>query len=301
MTKTIGFVGGQDICAQVTPLVPHECVLQCLSIDEATAAVEAGTLTILIVAFDEPGWRDNVDRLTGLQAAGAARPMSVLALVPRDDPAALVMAFDAGVADCASLPIDPHEVRARLAVLLRRRRVAAIRDAEVRAMWRLARIDPVTGLFNRHHLDTVLPATIDSALSRGRPLAVLMIDLDALKPFNDRWGHAAGDRVLRAVAVALQSEMRTTDVVARYGGDEIVVIMPDTDLLTARSAAARLNAIVAETRIGRMEDGPMGVTVSIGVAMLSETTRDARALLARADSALYKAKRDGRNRVAEAA
>jgi two-component system cell cycle response regulator len=162
-------------------------------------------------------------------------------------------------------------------------------------------IDPVTGLYNRHHLDTTLPAAIDSARAGNRPLALLMIDLDALKPFNDRWGHAAGDRVLRTVAEALQASVRVTDTIARYGGDEIAVVMPDTDHATARALASRLVEVVANTRIGRAGDGPAGVTVSIGLAVLDDRDVDARSLLLRADDALYAAKRAGRNRVAEAA
>ncbi len=301
MANTVGFVGSAEVCEQLRPLLPPDCVLECLSTDNATHMVEDGALVMLIIALDEAEWRNSVNRLTELHAAGESRPMAVFALVPRSDPAALVKAFELGVADCASLPIDPHEVRARLAALLRRRRVAAAKQAEVRAMWRLALIDPVTGLYNRYHLDTVLPAAMDSARAGNRPLAVLMIDLDALKPFNDRWGHAAGDRVLRAVANTLQAQMRTTDTIARFGGDEIVCVMPDTDLAAARHIAARLNKVVAETRIGRVDDGPVGVTVSIGVATLCEKTRDARSFIEKADTALYDAKRRGRNRVAEAA
>ena len=301
MVNTVGFVGSAEVCEQLRPLLPPDCVLECLSTDVAAHMVEDGLLIMLIIALDEAEWRLSVNRLAELHAAGESRPMAVFALVPRSDPAALVKAFELGVADCASLPINPHEVRARLAAVLRRRRVAAAKQAEVRAMWRLALIDPVTGLYNRYHLDTVLPAAIDSARAGNRPLALLMIDLDALKPFNDRWGHAAGDRVLRAVANTLQAQMRTTDTIARFGGDEIVVVMPDTELETARRIAARLNQVVAETRIGRVDDGAVGVTVSIGVATLCDAIHDARSFIEKADAALYDAKRRGRNRIAEAA
>lgn len=304
MADRIGFVGSEGSAAlgeELRPLVPPGMTLEILSIEEATRLVEAGELTVLIVALDGPSWHDTLNRMMDLHAVGELYPLAVFGLVPREDPAALVKAFELRVADVAGLPMDPHEVRARLAALVRRRQVAFAKAAETRAAWRMAVIDPVTGLYNRHHLDTTLPAAIDSARAGNRPLALLMIDLDALKPFNDRWGHAAGDRVLRTVAEALQGSVRVTDTIARYGGDEIAVVMPDTDHATARALASRLVEVVAGTRIGRAGDGPSGVTVSIGLAVLDDRDVDARALLLRADDALYAAKRAGRNRVAEAA
>ncbi|MFZ4690150.1 MAG: GGDEF domain-containing protein [Polymorphobacter sp.] len=304
MTIRIGFVGSQrsgDLGEAVRALVPPGTTLEILSVAEAKHLIELGELTVLIIALDGPSWPDTFQVMMEMHDAGHARPLAVFGLVPRDDPAALVKAFEVRVADVAGLPMDPHEVRARLAALVRRRQVAFARAAETRVAWRLAVIDPVTGLYNRHHLDTVLPAAFDSARAGGRPLALLMIDLDALKPFNDRWGHAAGDNILRVVAEALQSSVRVTDTIARYGGDEIVVVMPDTDSATARTMAAGLVRVVAETRIGRIGEGPAGVTVSIGLATLEDRDGDARGLLSRADDALYAAKRAGRNQVAEAA
>jgi diguanylate cyclase (GGDEF)-like protein len=304
MADRIGFVGSEGSAAlgeELHPLVPPGMTLEILSIEQAMRLVEAGELTVLIVALDGPSWHDTLNRMMDLHAVGELYPLAVFGLVPREDPAALVKAFELRVADVAGLPMDPHEVRARLAALVRRRQVAFAKAAETRAAWRMAVIDPVTGLYNRHHLDTTLPAAIDSARAGNRPLALLMIDLDALKPFNDRWGHAAGDRVLRTVAEALQASVRVTDTIARYGGDEIAVVMPDTDHATARALASRLVKVVADTRIGRAGDGPAGVTVSIGLAVLDDRDVDARALLLRADDALYAAKRAGRNRVAEAA
>jgi two-component system cell cycle response regulator len=304
MTDRIGFVGSEGSASlgeAVRPLVPPGMSLEILSIEEAMRLVENGELTVLIVALDGPSWHDTLSRMMELHSVGEMHPLAVFGLVPREDPAALVKAFELRVADVAGLPMDPHEVRARLAALVRRRQVAFARAAETRAAWRMAVIDPVTGLYNRHHLDTTLPAAIDSARAGNRPLALLMIDLDALKPFNDRWGHAAGDRVLRTVAEALQASVRVTDTIARYGGDEIAVVMPDTDHATARALASRLVEVVANTRIGRAGDGPAGVTVSIGLAVLDDRDVDARSLLLRADDALYAAKRAGRNRVAEAA
>jgi two-component system cell cycle response regulator len=300
----IGFVGcrGADsfgLGETLRPLLPVGSELVLLTIPEARQRVAARDLTLLIVALDGGSWRESVDLMTDLHAVGERHTSVVFGLVPRHDPAALVKAFDMGVADVAGLPIDVHEVRARLAVLIRRRQIAAARAAEMQAAWRLAAIDPVTGLYNRQHLQTILPASIDSARAGNRALTVLLVDLDALKPFNDRWGHAAGDRMLRCVAEALTANVRPSDTVARMGGDEMAIVMPDADDATARQVAGRLVDVIARMEVGAGKPAA-SITISIGMAVLGDA-EDAEALLARADSALYCAKKEGRNRVAVAA
>ncbi len=304
MTMRIGFVGSRGIDSfglgeSLEPLLPPDSTLTLMTIADARAHVAAADLTMVIVALDGESWHENVRAMTELHADGERKSSVVFGLVPRDDPAALVKAFDLGVADVAGLPIDPHEVKARLAVLARRRMVAAARHAEMRAAWRLAVTDPVTGLFNRQHLEAVLPAAVASAQAGDRQLALMMLDLDALKPFNDRWGHAAGDRLLRCVADALMAHMRAMDTVARIGGDEMVVVMPDTDAATARKIAAEVVEIVSrlDMRINGTKAAP--ISVSIGLAMLGGPDDDGDMLVSRADAALYHAKSQGRNRVAE--
>jgi two-component system cell cycle response regulator len=135
-------------------------------------------------------------------------------------------------------------------------------------------------------------------------MVVLMLDIDSFKPVNDRFGHAAGDRALKAVAQRLCASVRGSDSVARYGGDELVVLMPDTDLTIARRIAERLRYSVEATPVeavpaeaGTGDVAALRITVSIGIAALEAGDIDGAALLARADSALFVAKRAGRNRV----
>lgn len=303
MKLRIGFVGSRGtesfaLGESLRPLLPPDCELVLMTIEQAADRIAVEALTVVIVALDGESWRDNVAAMTELHAVGESQTTAVFGLVPRDDPAALVKAFDLGVADVAGLPIDVHEVKARLAVLVRRRMVAAARHAEMRAAWRLATTDPVTGLSNRQHLETVLPAAVASAKAGGRPLALLMIDLDALKPFNDRWGHAAGDALLRRVAEALTANIRASDMAARLGGDEMVVVMPDTEAPTARQIAERLVAIVADIdlRFNGEVAGP--ISVSCGLTLLAAGDDGPDGLLSRVDAALYRAKAMGRNQVA---
>lgn len=302
MSFRIGLIsisGSASTADAVRACLPADASLHVHSVADATRLVAEGALSVLIVAMDGPDWRADLSAMTDLHAVGEKRPLAVVALVPRDDPDALAMAFDYNVADVAGLPVVPGELRPRLAALLRRRMVAMARVAESRAVWQLATVDQVTGLHNRHFLQSVLPEAIDSARRCDRPLSFLMIDLDALKPFNDRWGHALGDRALHCAAQAIRAHARPCDTVARYGGDEMAVVMPDTDLETARDVALAMAQAVAAARV----DGAPGVsgpTVSIGVAML-QAGDSSESLVARADSALYRAKKDGRNRISEAA
>ncbi|MFZ4110163.1 MAG: GGDEF domain-containing protein [Polymorphobacter sp.] len=303
----IGFVGtgsSVGLVDSIAVLLPPAARLDVLTIAEAARRIVAQELAVLIIAVDNPSWRQAIIDLQGIIASAKAHPIAVFALVPRNDPAALVKAFELRVADAAGLPIDPHEVRARLAALVRRRRIAFAKAAETRTAWQLAMIDPVTGLFNRHHLAAVLPAEFDSARRLGQSLAVMMIDLDGLKALNDQWGHAAGDAVLRNVARAIVAGVRLTDTIARFGGDEIVVVMPDTSPAAATALATRLmQQMDPPGQDSGHDDGsrpPEMVTISIGLAVSGPRDGDAEALLLRADAALYAAKKGGRNRVVSA-
>jgi diguanylate cyclase (GGDEF)-like protein len=164
---------------------------------------------------------------------------------------------------------------------------------------RRAQLDPLTGVLNRSSLVERLEAACLRAQARGLPIALLFIDLDHFKSINDTHGHLAGDACLRAVVGPIQSELRQSDVIGRYGGEEFVVIMPDTDETTAVAVAERIRHAVGASRIDIGEQ-QIGMTVSIGVASLHRDAPDLASLLRRADQAMYAAKRGGRNRVVAA-
>ncbi len=300
MAVRVLLVGGSEAAGAVDwlrQLLPPTTCLALRSSDEIADADFADGPTILVFLAETPAWRADLAHLMAMCCRLDPAPL-VFALVPRTDPDALAAAFRLRVADAAGVPIDRDEVRARLGALLRRQQQAMAAAAASRAAWRLAVSDPVTGLHNRHHLDQALPAAIMAARAAMQPLAVLMIDVDNLKPFNDRWGHAAGDQALRCVADAVRSGLRTGDTIARFGGDEIVVLLPDTAPERARALAARLVMQVARTPIGGACHAQR-LTISVGTTMLA-IDDDGETLLARADAALYAAKRTGRNRVSEA-
>lgn len=154
--------------------------------------------------------------------------------------------------------------------------------------------DPLTGLANRRSAARRLEAEGMRARRQGEPLSVLMLDLDHFKRVNDRWGHAAGDRVLAAVARILCEELRGADLPARYGGEEFLAILPNADPAQALRVAERVRERIAGTPIA-LPEVTARITVSVGIASLAPDEA-ATALVARADEALYAAKQGGRNR-----
>jgi diguanylate cyclase (GGDEF)-like protein len=166
-------------------------------------------------------------------------------------------------------------------------------------MQAMAERDSLTGLPNRRRLFAVGEEEQRRARRFGHPMAALMLDLDRFKLVNDRHGHGAGDDVLREVGRRILATVRETDLPARYGGEEFAVLLPETNLETAREAAERIRLAVAEAPIDTRR-GPLPVTLSAGVAVLGAGTRDLAALFDAADAALYAAKTAGRNRVAVA-
>ena len=160
----------------------------------------------------------------------------------------------------------------------------------------LAAVDWLTDLYNRRHFETLARGELARSQRYLRPLSVLIIDVDHFKAVNDRFGHATGDRVLKAVATACQIGRRDADVVARIGGDEFAVILPETTDAAAAQFAERLRQQVSKSLIS-VNGESLPITISIGIAGASAATSGIEALLGDADQALYQAKTAGRNRV----
>jgi diguanylate cyclase (GGDEF)-like protein len=162
-------------------------------------------------------------------------------------------------------------------------------------LWRLALVDPLTGVFNRRSFFEISGKEEARTRRGGHQFAVLMVDIDHFKQINDRFGHPAGDQVIKTLAEVCARTLRPSDVIARYGGEEFVINLPDTDQRHALSVAERLRRAIADTRVAS-EAGAIAFTVSIGVATCSDETPLAEAI-GHADRALYLAKHNGRDRV----
>ena len=161
----------------------------------------------------------------------------------------------------------------------------------------LALADPLTGLHNRRSFFELGRIEFSRAERFNRPFCCLMLDLDHFKQINDTHGHHAGDIVLQDFAKLCLDSVRDIDLVGRYGGEELIILMPETDLETGIRVAERLRSVTCEKQI-RLNDHTLNVTVSIGIATKDENTRELETLIARADQAMYIAKHKGRNRVA---
>ena len=165
----------------------------------------------------------------------------------------------------------------------------ALSDAE-----RRAETDPLTGVLNRRSLIERLEAACSRAQARDLPIALLFIDLDHFKQINDSYGHPAGDACLAAIVAPIQAELRQSDVVGRYGGEEFVVILSSASAAAAHPIAERIRERVAGVRVDGFR-APIRVTCSIGVAASDTLGVWGKHLIARADEAAYAAKRSGRN------
>jgi two-component system cell cycle response regulator len=232
-----------------------------------------------------------LDRLRGIEALAA---VPVIMLTRSNDPELMIEALRRGANDYLRRPLDLGELEARVMAALR---VKRLHDALLDANRRLARqalSDDLTGLANRRHGAHQLGREIALCVRHGRLLALLHVDVDRFKAINDTHGHQAGDQVLVEVARRLAAAMRTGDELARWGGDEFVAILPDTDEAGALRAAERVRAAVAAQPVP-VAGMVLGVTVSVGWAHWSGDTPDD--LLARADRALYTAKDAGRDQV----
>jgi len=167
----------------------------------------------------------------------------------------------------------------------------------------MAITDELTGLYNRHHLHSALETTLQTTDRYNRPMGLLLLDVDHFKRVNDTYGHSIGDVVLKNIAQILQRTVRTSDLVARYGGEEMVVVLPETDAKGSIILAEKIRVIIANTPIATGSQQPLRVSVSIGVSefqSLKEENGKApeiRDLVNAADEALYRAKENGRNRV----
>ncbi len=175
---------------------------------------------------------------------------------------------------------------------------ALITSNEKLEQWEsLALTDVLTGFYNRRWLNTSLPALIKRHQMASHPLSLILLDVDNFKRFNDQWGHLGGDQALRSLSMSLRHHLRPSDIVTRYGGEEFVIVLPDTSLDQAKGIAERLCNMLAITPCGFYEQDELPpITVSMGVSIVREN-EDSESLLKRVDQGLYQAKHLGRNRV----
>jgi two-component system cell cycle response regulator len=263
---------------------------------EALFHAAEGNYDLVIVSLD----LDNFDGLrlcSQLRSLERTRNVPILAVAEADNNTRLVRALEIGVNDYLVRPFDKNEIMARVRTQIRKKRYAERLRDNVQLSIEMAITDALTGLYNRRYMETHVGTLVDQAISRGKPLSVLMLDIDYFKSINDTHGHDAGDDVLQDFATRIRKSIRGIDLACRYGGEEFVVVMPETDMAVATMVAERLRRRIASEPFPIQKGTRMiEVTISIGIAALGPND-DAAAVIKRADQALYRAKRDGRNRV----
>jgi two-component system cell cycle response regulator len=202
-----------------------------------------------------------------------------------------------GVNDYLMRPVDRNELMARVRTQLRKKRYADKLRHNMQLSLEMAITDQLTGLRNRRYMTHHVETLIKNA-SAAKPISVLIMDIDHFKAVNDNHGHDVGDEVLREFAACISANVRGIDLACRYGGEEFVVIMPDTDMGFAHAAAERLRQSLELTPIPiSRSPNKISITASFGIASSAGGDDNSDKLIYRADQALYRAKREGRNRV----
>lgn len=263
------------------------------------AAENSFDLVIVNSNFDD---YDPLRLCSQLRSLERTRYIPLLLVAEQGHEEMVVRALDLGVTDYLMRPVDPNELVARSLTQIRRKHCNDRLRASVKQTIELAVTDGLTGLHNRRYLDSHLKLLVDRAVARGRPLSICITDIDRFKSVNDTHGHDAGDEVLREFARRVRSMVRGADLACRFGGEEFVVVMPDTPADAAAAIAERLRTIVEDRPFSLQNtDTTLSITASLGIATLNPAADTPEALLKRADTALYQAKNNGRNRVVAAA
>ncbi|CAL8973214.1 PleD family two-component system response regulator [Rhodoplanes serenus] len=269
---------------------------------EALFRAADGEYDIVVVSLALQSF-DGLRLCSQLRSLDRTRNVPVLAVADADEESArLNRGLEIGVNDYVFRPIDRNELLARARTQVRKKRFTERLRDNVQLSIEAAITDALTGLHNRRYMETHVSTLVEQAIARGKPLAVLVLDIDFFKAINDTHGHDGGDDVLREFAMRLRKSIRGIDLACRFGGEEFVVVMPDTDLGVAAKVAERLRRrIASEPFLIHATGKTVEVTISVGLAGLGGPDDNPTKVLKRADEALYRAKRDGRNRVVAAA
>ncbi len=263
------------------------------------AAESSFELVIVNSNFDD---YDPLRLCSQLRSLERTRFLPVLLITDQGADEMIVRALELGVNDYIVRPVDTNELVARCLTQIKRKRYNDRLRASVQETIELAVTDALTGLHNRRYLDNHLAILFKRSVQRARPLSIVISDIDRFKAVNDLYGHDAGDQVLREFAARVRSTVRGADLACRFGGEEFVVVMPDTSAPVAAAIAERLRSAVESTPFTLRGTGQtIAITASFGISSRETSLDGPDELLKQADRALYEAKNGGRNRVVAAA
>ncbi|WP_323007470.1 diguanylate cyclase [Pseudorhodobacter sp.] len=256
---------------------------------------------VFVIEYDLADPLGGLRLMSELRSRSQTRHAAICIVKQNDGSGGKALAFDLGANDVVYATEDPREIGLRISRLLQRKRTTDKLRASVRDGLRLAVIDPLTGLFNRRYAVSQLADIAAQAKDARQAFAVMVVDLDRFKEVNDHFGHSAGDAVLTEVARRLAANIRHGDLLARIGGEEFLIALPNTNLAMAGPIAQRLCRSVQEEVFAVPGFAPLGLTASIGLAIcdpgVSWANEPVAAVIDRADQALLIAKSGGRNQV----
>jgi len=272
-------------------------VVHATSCAEAQALLDDG-VELVIASLSLPDG-DPLRLVAQWRANENSRRLPILLMADDSELPRLAKGLDLGANDYLIRPVDRNELLARVRTQIRRKRLEERLRENYQRSLSMALTDELTGLYNRRYVFAHLNELLGRMTEASGGNALMLVDIDHFKQVNDRHGHPAGDAVLREIAERAVRQVRSVDLVGRLGGEEFVIVMPETSLGGAIVVAERLRAAVAEEPFVLQGKGDkVRVTVSVGIAMTGEGHGDTlENLLQRADEALYAAKDAGRNRI----
>ncbi len=226
------------------------------------------------------------------------RHVPIIVLVDEEETHLMFKGLELGINDYLSVPVELNELEARIKTQIRRKKYQDALRSNYQASVSMAITDKLTGLYNRNFLDAHIQNIINQSLINQKAFSIMMLDMDHFKLVNDTYGHDVGDEVLRELSKRMVNAIRSSDLAARIGGEEFMILMPETGFSDAYNIADRMRAGIARDPFPISHAvGQITKTISIGVSELNLGNDNAAALIKRADNALYEAKNSGRNRV----
>lgn len=273
----------------------NDIVIPVTSGIEAMELVSQHEFDLVIISLNLKN-EDGLRLCSHLKSNERTRGVPILMVATEDDLDRVARGLEIGAHDYIMRPVDRNEILARARTQIRRRRFQERLQANYQVSLSMALTDPLTGLYNRRYMEVHLQKLLGKNDEAKKHLCVLLLDIDHFKKINDTYGHGVGDEVLKTIAFRLKDSTRSFDLVARLGGEEFVVILPDTNEEMSHFVSERLRRAIGDRPIKcSAPDGEIIVTTSIGGAFIEPGDHTVQSVIDRADKALYAAKEGGRN------